>query len=170
MRILGLAVVLTIAALLLTQHTYSNSRHYEQCRYLYTDHEIQDLLAGEGLSVEHDAEVNRYPGPEQALAAADELQLTPAQAQNIRAIYDQMKSDTVTVGRAIVEQERQLEELISTGGSTDAANIVVREVAEKHQQIRDIHLAAHAAVKAQLTPEQLEEYHQLHLHDTAHTH
>lgn len=170
MRIVGLAAVLSLAALLLTQHTYSNSRHYEQCRYLYSDHEIQDLLAGEGINVEHDPELNQYPGPGQVLAAAGELELSAAQSSKIKAIYEQMKQDTLKVGHSIVEQERELEQLISTGGSTDAANIVVREIAEKHQKLRDIHLGAHQQTRGQLTHEQLEEYHQLHLHDAAHQH
>lgn len=170
MRFAILAAALTGAALLVTQHTYSKSQHYEQCRYLYTDNEIQDLLDGEGISVSHDGELNQYPGPRQVLAAAEELALSPQQKTKIQAIYDRMRLDTVTVGRAIQEQERELEQLISTGGSTAAADLVVREVAEKHQKMRDIHLAAHVQVKNQLTPEQLEEYHRLHAHQTAHTH
>jgi Spy/CpxP family protein refolding chaperone len=170
MRILGLAVVLAAAALLLTQHTYSNSRHYEQCRYLYTDNEIQELLNGEGISIDHDEELNQYPGPNQVLAAADELGLSREQVQKITAINEQMRRDAVSLGRAIMDQEKELEQLISTGASTDAANLMLREVAEKHQKLHDIHLAAHVQVKSQLTPEQLEEYHRLHAHQTAHTH
>src|SRR5688572_563224 len=135
MRLLILAVALTGAALLLTQQTYSNTRHYEQCRYLYTDNEIQDLLDGEGITVSHDGELNQYPGPREVLAAGDELGLNADQRTRIQAIYDQMRRDTVTVGRAIQDQERELEQLISTGGSTAAADLVVREVAEKHQQM-----------------------------------
>lgn len=170
MRFVIMAAVLSGAALLVTQHTYSNSRHYEQCRYLYTDNEIQDLLDGEGITVSHDGELNQYPGPRQVLAASGELNLSAQQKAKIQGIYDRMRLDTVTVGRAIQEQERELEQLISTGGSTAAADIVVREVAEKHQKMRDIHIAAHMQVKSQLTPEQLEDYHRLHAHQSAHTH
>lgn len=121
--------------------------------------EIDGLLAGEGIGFALAAELNGYPGPRHALDMADGLALSTAQRQRLEEIYASMLERAVAVGTAVLALERALDEAFATGIAVeDDVEARVREIASRRGELRAIHLTAHVATRALLTPEQRAHY------------
>jgi hypothetical protein len=75
-----------------------------------SEDDIAALLKGEGMGMAKAAELNGYPGPAHVLALAKELKLTDEQRQQVQAIFDQMHTRAVMLGKEIVERERALDQ------------------------------------------------------------
>ncbi len=78
-----------------------------------------------------------------------------------QAIFDEMKSQAVTLGREFVTKEKTLE-LMFSSDSIDASSlrVLLSEIGVIQSSIRYVHLSAHIKQKALLSE------HQNHLYDT----
>jgi Spy/CpxP family protein refolding chaperone len=124
--------------------------------------EIADYLAGKGMGLAKAAELNGYPGPAHVLELAVQLELTAEQRAKTEALQQQMQSSAVTLGKALVEEERALDQLFAsrTVNATILANALAR-IGRLQGQLRQVHLEAHLEQTALLTPQQVARYSQL---------
>lgn len=124
--------------------------------------DMAGLMGGRGLGLAKAAELNGYPGPLHVLDFAVPMSLTPEQLQAITAIYEKMSSASKPVGAEIVARERELDRRLRKGDIGEAElGAQVGAIAELQGRLRTIHLAAHLATKAALTPEQVARYNEL---------
>jgi Spy/CpxP family protein refolding chaperone len=127
-----------------------------------SEDDIAALLKGEGMGMAKAAELNGYPGPAHVLALAKELKLTDEQRQQVQAIFDQMHTRAVMLGKEIVERERALDQQFAksevTSGDVAAETA---KIAALQGQLRSAHLEAHLATRPLLNAEQLKRYQQL---------
>lgn len=124
-----------------------------------SDQEIVDILAGRGVGFARPAELNHYPGPLHVLQFKEQLGLTPDQTEKVQAIFDQMSHDATALGKEWIDRERTLES--GFAAYTIMADQISAETAgigEVQGRLRAVHLSAHIATRAILTPEQIAKY------------
>jgi Spy/CpxP family protein refolding chaperone len=127
-----------------------------------TADQIAGLQAGDGMGLAKAAELNHYPGPKHALELATELELSPAQAEQVTAIRDRMLADAVRLGAAIIEKETTLHMMFANRHITDASmRATTAEIGALQAELRATHLAAHLAMAGVLTPDQVRRYDEL---------
>jgi Spy/CpxP family protein refolding chaperone len=117
------------------------------------------LLNGAGMGMAKAAELNGYPGPARVLTLAKELKLTDDQLRQVTAIHDGMSAAAKPLGAEMIERERALDHLFATGTITPdrlAAETVA--IGELQGRLRDVHLSAHLATHALLSPRQMATY------------
>jgi Spy/CpxP family protein refolding chaperone len=130
-----------------------------------TVEEVQQLLDGDGMGLAKAAELNGYPGPKHALERADPLGLTDDQRAKITAIRERMLSEARRLGRAIVGQERALDEAFRSR-SIDRDDLAgrVQAIGALKAELRAAHLAAHLESVTVLSVEQVRKYYELGAH------
>jgi Spy/CpxP family protein refolding chaperone len=130
--------------------------------------EIQGYLSGSGMGLAKAAELHQYPGPKHVLDLAEPLQLSAEQRRQTQAIFAAMHTESVRLGTQLIEKERQLDTLFATGTITEAqVDQLVTEIGTIQGQLRAVHLRAHLAQRALLTPEQLRQYDLLRGYNTS---
>ena len=105
------------------------------------------------------AELNGYPGPAHVLELASQLSLTPEQRSRTEALFASMESKAIALGRALVDEERRLDQLFAT--KTVTAEELARSlgtIGALQGKVRGAHLEAHLTQAAILTPEQNARY------------
>ncbi|WP_287177340.1 periplasmic heavy metal sensor [Mesorhizobium sp.] len=124
--------------------------------------QMTDLLAGRGMGLALAAELNSYPGPLHVLELRDALGLTDEQALRTKSLLDQMKAETIPLGRQIIEKETELDRLFSERKMT-TAHLAERTktIADVQGALRAAHLRYHLEMAELLTPEQIRRYSQL---------
>ncbi|GIW07543.1 MAG: hypothetical protein KatS3mg060_2348 [Dehalococcoidia bacterium] len=123
---------------------------------------VADLLAGRGASYALAAELNSYPGPRHVLDLAAELALTPEQRRATEETYAAMEAEARRLGQQLVEREAALDRAFAGGAATaEEVARLTSETAATEGQLRAVHLRAHLATKAALTPEQVARYDRL---------
>jgi Spy/CpxP family protein refolding chaperone len=121
--------------------------------------EIAGHLSGSGMGLAKAAELNHYPGPKHVLDLAEPLQLSTEQRQKTQSILEDMRTEAVRLGTQLIEKERQLDTLFATGTIAEAQlEQLVTEIGTMQGQLRAVHLRAHLAQRAILTPDQLRRY------------
>jgi hypothetical protein len=91
--------------------------------------------------------------------SAELLQLSVEQRQKTQSIFAAMHTEAVRLGTQLIEKERQLDTLFATGTISEATlEPLVREIGTMQGQLRAVHLRAHLAQRAILTPDQLRRY------------
>jgi Spy/CpxP family protein refolding chaperone len=121
--------------------------------------EAADLRAGRGMAQALPAELNAYPGPMHVLELADPLGLTPAQREALGATMAQMRAAAVPLGERVIAAEAALEALFAEARATpEAVRAASRAVGGARAELRTVHLEAHVAARALLTPEQIRRY------------
>jgi Spy/CpxP family protein refolding chaperone len=127
-----------------------------------SENEVQGYLAGQGMALAKAAELNHYPGPLHVLELAKQLQLSDAQKMKTEQIRQVMLKQATSLGKSIVEKEKELDALF-TGGKIDEAALsaTVGEIAQLQGDLRTVHLRAHLEQKEILTPEQVKKYDEL---------
>src|SRR6478735_3606385 len=70
-----------------------------------SEQQIAELGAGRGMGLALAAELNGYPGPSHVLELADRLELTTDQRASIKALFDSMKAEALSLGARVIEQE-----------------------------------------------------------------
>lgn len=124
--------------------------------------QIADLMAGRGMGLALAAELNSYPGPSHVLELRDALGLTDEQALRTKALLNQMKAETIPLGRQIIEKETELDRLLSERKITLAHLAeTTKAIAEVQGALRAAHLRYHFEMAELLTPEQIRRYSQL---------
>jgi Spy/CpxP family protein refolding chaperone len=121
--------------------------------------EIKGYLSGDGMGFAQAAELNHYPGPKHVLQLADQLQLSEEQRRKTRAVFEEMNSKAVNLGSQLVEKERLLDYRFAAS-NISAAELaeLVTEISDLQGKIRAVHLQAHVAQRAVLTPDQIRIY------------
>ncbi len=124
--------------------------------------DIDNLRAGRGMGLARPAELNSYPGPRHVLDSAVELQLTSGQIAALSREFDSMKAAAIPVGEKIIERETALDRLF-TGkhATTEAVRALTIEIGQLQGELRAVHLNAHVATVAILTPAQVAHYNDL---------
>ena len=124
--------------------------------------EIQGYLSGSGMGLAKVAELHHYPGPRHVLDLAEPLQLSDEQRRQTQTIFEDMRTEARRLGQQLIDRERHLETLFAAGTITEAQlEQLVADLATMHGQLRAVHLRAHLAQRAILTPEQLHRYDEL---------
>jgi Spy/CpxP family protein refolding chaperone len=133
--------------------------------------EVRDYLDGKGMGLARAAELNGYPGPMHVLDLAGPLALSAEQRASTQALFESMRSRAIEAGRALVEAERELDALFRqrTINEAQLAQALAR-IGERQAQVRRVHLEAHLAQTALLTPAQVQRYAELrgYAQDAAH--
>jgi Spy/CpxP family protein refolding chaperone len=124
--------------------------------------EVADLLAGRGMGLAKAGELNGYPGPAHVLELSEGLELTAEQRRAVDEIHAHMTAAAKPLGAEIVRREHDLDDLFADGGITEPEmRAETAAIAELDGRLRAVHLAAHLATKAVLTPTQIARYEQL---------
>ena len=80
-----------------------------------------------------------------------------------------MRTEAVRLGIQLIEKERQLDTLFATDTIAEAQlDQLVTEIGTMQGQLRAVHLRAHLAQRALLTPEQLRRYDTLRGYNASH--
>jgi hypothetical protein len=121
--------------------------------------EVDSLLTGKGMGFAKAAELNGYPGPAHVLALAEELELTSEQRTLTTTLFASMEAEAVTVGRALVEAERELDRLFAERSVAAASlSAVLGKIGALQARLRDVHLQAHVTQTGILTKGQSARY------------
>jgi len=124
--------------------------------------DVKMYLEGHGMGLAKAAELNHYPGPRHVLDSATELKLSHEQFTRTQQIFEAMHNSAVTLGKRIVEKEKQLDSLYATQKISEAQlRAVVGEIAGLQGELRIVHLNAHLEMKKVLTPAQTAKYDEL---------
>lgn len=124
--------------------------------------DVSDYLAGKGMGLARAAELNGYPGPMHVLELADRLELTAEQRARTQALFESMRARAVAAGRALVDEERALDELFrSKRANAAAVAAALDRIAQRQAEVRRSHLDAHLAQIKILRPEQVRRYNEL---------
>ena len=131
--------------------------------------DIESLLAGKGMGYAKAAELNGYPGPAHVLELSSELALSVEQRARTQALFASMQSKAVSLGAALVDEERNLDRLFSAKAITpENLSASLAAIGALQAKVRGVHLEAHLAQIAILTPEQVERYSRLRGYAGAH--
>ena len=123
---------------------------------------IRGLMAGEGLGYAKAAELNQYPGPRHVLDMGKQLKLSAKQKTEIEAIFSDMQTRAIGLGKKIIDREKTLNRLFSDKKIQSAAlKTLTLEIGQLEGRLRGIHLEAHLKTTALLTSEQVADYDRL---------
>ena len=127
-----------------------------------SESEVQAYLTGQGMALAKAAELNQYPGPLHVLELAAQLQLTEAQKLQTQGIRAAMLREATSLGKSIVEKERELDVLFATGKiEKSLLRTLVGDISRLQGELRTAHMRAHLELKRILTPEQSKRYSEL---------
>lgn len=136
-------------------------QHHREIKSL-SEAEIDGYLAGKGMGLAKAAELNGYPGPRHVLDLADELELTPEQRKQTQVIFERMHAKAVRLGEMIVEHERRLDGMFSSGEVEDVTlQDATRDLGNLMAKLRYTHLTAHLEQAAIMEPGQIAGYRRL---------
>lgn len=117
------------------------------------------LLSGRGMGLALAAEMNGYPGPMHVLEHADALRLTPAQREAAERLRVRMAAEAQALGARVVAAEEELDRLFASGAAdTGRLAALTASLGALNGRIREVHLAAHIAMRDALEPAQREAY------------
>jgi hypothetical protein len=121
--------------------------------------EIDSLRRGEGMGFAKLAELNHFPGPRHVLDLSRELDLSPQQLTDTRALYDEMLRDAIALGGRIVEAESELNREFEQGSiAPKSLEMALQEIGRLRAELRYVHLRAHLGQKQLLNSEQVRQY------------
>ncbi len=124
-----------------------------------SESDIDNLRNGRGMGLARPAELNSYPGPRHVLDSSAELQLTADQTAALARAFDAMKAAAIPLGEKIIARESALDELFTGKNATaDAVRALTIEIGQLQGELRAVHLNAHVATVAILTPAQVARY------------
>lgn len=119
--------------------------------------DVDAILSGQGWGLALPAELGGYPGPLHVLELADALELSDAQRAEVQAVYDAMKVEAQTAGRAYVEAEAMLSHMFKAGhASPQRLKMMLGQSADALAELRAVHLRAHLEVTPILSDAQKE--------------
>ena len=159
MALIALLAIVATTATSSAQTTSPYTGQEQRTIKALSDEEIGDLLEARGMGLAKAAELNSYPGPLHVLQLATELGLSDAQRKATDSLYASMRQRALSIGRQIVEAERTLDRAFVNGAIEPATlRSQVGAIATLQGELRAVHLEAHLAQHALLTPEQVAQY------------
>ena len=124
--------------------------------------DIRELSAGGGWGLAKAAELNGVPGPAHILEMASEIELTSTQQVEIQEIYEQMKSEAISLGNQLIQLEATLNTHFADGSINQAIlEQSLQDIERVRAQLRLAHLSAHLQTPNILTKEQISLYNEL---------
>jgi hypothetical protein len=159
MALFALLAIVATTATSSAQTTSPYSGQEQRAIKALSDEEIRDLLEARGMGLAKAAELNSYPGPLHVLQLAAELGLSDAQRKATDSLYASMRQRALSIGRQIIEAERTLDRAFANAAIEPATlRSQVRAIATLQGELRAVHLEAHLAQHALLSPEQITRY------------
>ncbi len=159
----AIALLVAVTGSLSAQHEHSPyaGMHTAEGTTL-TPEEIGQLRAGEGMRLALAAELNHYPGPRHVLDMRHDLALTAGQVERIEVIYTQMREAAIRVGESLITVEGHLATIFrDSTANVDQIRQVTSHLGSLRGELQAIHLSAHVATRAELTPAQVTRYDEL---------
>jgi Spy/CpxP family protein refolding chaperone len=158
--VIATAAIVALSSSAMSQQPYAGLQN--RSIKTLSDQQIADLNAGRGMGLALAAELNGYPGPLHAIELASDLRLSTEQVAKLKALFEDMRAETVPLGASLISQERDLNDdfanhtvtLTSLEGAT-------RRIGATQAALRAAHLKYHLSTVAVLTPEQVAQYNQL---------
>lgn len=139
---------------------YVGNEYYE-IKSLSPD-EVSGLLQGSGMGFARAAELNQHPGPRHVLDLAEQLALSDRQVAETNRVFERMHEQAVYYGARLVEYERELDNLFSSGRvSAPALDSLLLKIGETRARVRGVHLHAHLEMKKILSRHQVMTYDKL---------
>ncbi len=127
-----------------------------------SEQQISDLSEGRGMGLALAAELNGYPGPSHAIDLAEQLSLSPDQMAKLRAQFNAMKAEAVSIGSQLIEEERILDrQFVDKSITFKSLEKATQKIGQTQAKLRTTHLKYHLSTVAVLTPEQVGKYNQL---------
>ncbi len=175
-KLFGLVLIIEITVILfgtgVLTHAQDSGSAEQNLRSPYTGQEhreirtlseedIRQLKNGDGWGLAKAAELNGFPGPAHLIEMEEQgaIHLSDEQDRRIRGLYREMKDRAVQLGTKLIEQERELNLLFSSGDiDKQKLRSVLSDIAATRAELRFIHLSAHLEVSAVLSPHQIERY------------
>lgn len=152
-------VFFVVAALYLAASPFASAQHVAPAHHACLDQERQAIEHGEGFGMTLVADRNGFPGPRHILELRKELELTPAQEQQVQRLFEHMQVDALAAGQELLAKEAELERLFASGAvDSAAARRLVEESAALRGKLRWVHLSAHLEAQGILTAEQRARY------------
>ena len=160
-RLIAAIAALVIGAVALAQHQHGSPYSSSEKRSIkgLSDDQIADLRAGRGMGLALPAELNGYPGPAHVIELADELALTSEVRQNMRELFDAMKSEAVPLGESLIACEAALDRaFVDHTISPQTLSTLTAQIGEIQGRLRATHLKYHLAAAELLSPDQRQRY------------
>ena len=157
MRMLAFAISVLFSGTALAQSPYAGM----QTRPIkaLSEQQIADLKAGRGMGLALPAELNGYPGPSHLLELADKLDLSAAQRDRIKQLFDSMKAEAVPIGTKLIEQETGLDQQFASRSITsDRLQTATAEIGATQAALRNTHLKYHLETAQILSGDQMRQY------------
>ncbi len=129
--------------------------------------DIEGLLAGAGTpfgGMAKPAELNGYPGPRHVLDAveAGDFEVTDEQKMQIKTLYEEMRTDAISLGEQIIELEIAIDDAFSNASINETfLEEKVTESARLYGQLRTVHLKYHLSMVDILSDKQVAQYNEL---------
>ena len=121
--------------------------------------DIDGYLNGKGMGFAKAAELNHYPGPRHVLDLTKELSLSKSQQARTQKLFESMKVAAMQVGKQLVMQERELDELFAMGKINPfKLDNSLQKIGELTAKLRYVHLSTHLQQKEILTHQQVKLY------------
>ena len=111
---------------------------------------------GDDMGLAKPAELNDYPSPARALALAKELKLNESQRKQLEAAEEVLDSKAKEMGRFILQHEKKLNDLFSSG-KVNEGNVIYycNQIGLYQGELRNAHLQAHLKTRKILSPDQV---------------
>jgi hypothetical protein len=127
-----------------------------------SEQQVADLRAGRGMGLALAAELNGYPGPSHVLELADKLELTTNQRANVKAQYESMKAEALSLGSKLIEQEAELDRQFANRTVTsESLKASTAAAAVTQGELRQVHLKYHLSMIGLLSGPQMQRYAEL---------
>jgi len=124
-----------------------------------SEQKVEGYIQGKGMGMAKAAELNHFPGPRHVLDLAEELELSARQIKQSELIFDNMKENASSLGRQLVDKERELDHQFSKGTINDKLlSQLLGDIGQLESRIRYVHLTAHIQQKALLNNIQIASY------------
>jgi hypothetical protein len=124
-----------------------------------SDQQIADLEAGRGMGLALAAELNGYPGPTHVLELADALQLSNEQRTRTKALFEAMKSETISIGQQVIASETALDRFFAKRRVTRASlDDAMSRIGRAQSALRAAHLRYHLSMMEILSTMQTSRY------------
>ncbi len=124
--------------------------------------DINQLEQGKGWGLAKAAELNGMPGPIHVLQMKEKISLTKQQEKKIKALYDQMKTEAIPLGKRLIKLEKQLNDMFADKSVNETSlRQQLTLIAEVRMKLRYVHLATHLKTPDVLSMHQINLYNRL---------